>query len=318
MLNEMVGVSVLLVTYNHEKHIRRALDALLGQELPGMVEVVVADDASTDSTRTIIKEYERLNERFLFKYLDSTVNLGITKNYQRGFAACSGKYVAVLEGDDYWVSPLKLKRQAEFLDNHWECDLCSVNYFVFEETRSQFTPRTPIGTGHRFFGARDLIADNIVGNFSTCMYRRSALSTLPAELFEIKSYDWITNIYLARESLIGYLDEPMSVYRLHDAGVWTQTPHIEKLKSQLDILPAYDELTDYLFHDDFEHLSSRLRHVITASQIGNVTENLSQPVLRVMPFIISCTPPFIMSILRAVIPVAVKNFLVKIIKRSRE
>ncbi|MBK5552228.1 glycosyltransferase [Pseudomonas sp. TH03] len=317
MLKEKVGISVLLVSYNHEKHIRQALDALFGQVFDGPIELVVADDKSTDSTLSIINEYEGLDSRFVFKYLDYSENLGITKNYKRGFKACSSEYVAVLEGDDYWVSPLKLQRQVDFLVAHWESDVCGVNYFVYEEDRAHFTPRVPASTTHRFITARDLIADNVIGNFSTCVYRRSSLARLPDELFDITSYDWITNIVLARTSLIGFLEEPMSVYRLHTAGVWTQTPHVEKLKTQLEILPAYDKLTDHVFHDDFEHLASRLRHVITASQIGHVAEAVSQPVLRAVPRLLNYMPPILIVVLKSFIPVAVKNFIVRVVNRSR-
>lgn len=311
------AISVLLVSYNHENYIRKALDALFGQVFDGAIELVVADDKSTDNTLSVIREYEGRDSRFSLKYLDYSKNLGITKNYKRGFAACTSDYVAVLEGDDYWVSPLKLKRQIEFLSAHWEADVCAVNYFVYEEDRAQFTPRVPIANGHHFITARELIADNIVGNFSTCMYRRTALSRLPDAMFDIRSYDWITHIVLARTSLIGFIEEPMSVYRLHSSGAWTQTPHIEKLKVQLELLPAYDALTDHVFHDDFESLSSRLRHVITASQIGHAAEMVSQPIFRAVPTLISYMPPIMIVLFKSLIPVALKNFIIRLVSRSR-
>jgi glycosyltransferase involved in cell wall biosynthesis len=317
MLKEALGISVLLVSYNHEKHIRQALDALFRQVFEGPIELVVADDKSTDNTLSIIKEYEGVDSRFSFKYLDYSENLGITKNYKRSFQACTFEYVAVLEGDDYWTSPRKLQRQSDFLAEHWESDVCSVNYYVFEEDRAELSPRLPASTGHRFISARELIADNVVGNFSTCMYRRSALARLPEGLFDIKSYDWITNIVLAKNSLIGFLEEPMSVYRLHSGGVWTQTPHMDKLKAQLEMLPAYDALTDHVFHEDFERLSSHLRHVITVSQFGHVAESVGQPVLRVIPTVVNYMPPVVIMLIKLVLPIAVRNLLVRVIKRSR-
>ncbi|POA76363.1 glycosyltransferase [Pseudomonas sp. DP16D-R1] len=317
MLKEAVGISVLLVAYNHEKHIRQALNSLFGQVFDGPIELVVADDKSSDSTLSIIQEYEGADPRFTFKYLDYSENLGITKNYKRGFEACTSEFVAVLEGDDYWISPCKLQRQVDFLTAHWESDVCSVNYYVYEEDRAHLSPRVPASAGHRFISARELIADNVVGNFSTCMYRRSALSRLPEGLFDIKSYDWITNIVLAKTSLIGFLEEPMSVYRLHGGGVWTQTPHIDKLKAQLAILPAYDALTDNVFHEDFERLSSHLRHLITVSQLGHVAESVGKPVFRVIPTLVSLMPPVFIMVIKLLVPVAVMNLLARVVKRSR-
>ena len=309
-------LSILLVTFNHKKHIHQALQSLFGQVIDMSIELVIADDGSSDDTLAIIRGYAGKDSRFHFKYLDNSSNLGITRNYQRAFAACSGEYVAVLEGDDYWVNPKKLQRQCEFLDSHWECDLCSVNYFVYEEDRMQFTPRTAIGLGHRFVSARELIADNLVGNFSTCMYRKSALDALPQSLFEIKSYDWIVNICVARQSLIGFLEEPMSVYRLHSAGVWTQTPQIEKLKIQLDVIPAYDALTDHIFHADFDKLASRLRHVITTSQLGHSIEAVAQPLAGVLPKLLDFMPPVFMAVVLAIVTPVIKLLLVKLLHGS--
>lgn len=311
MKGSFYKLSVLLVTYNHEKYIRQALDALFKQVLEGPIEFIIADDGSSDSTLEIIKEYENKDERFVFNYLESHSNLGITKNYQRSFAACSGEYVAVLEGDDYWSSPLKLSRQIEFLDNHWECSLCSVNYLIYEEDCSRFTPRIPSGTSFKLVGARELIADNLVGNFSTCMYRKRDLDNLPAALFDIRSYDWIVNICIARSSLIGFLEEPMSVYRLHSKGVWTQTSHVNQLKIQLEVIPAYDALTNHVFHYEFEVLASRLRHAIASSQVVTEVEAMVKPVARALPVFINYMPNFIMKFLRVVIPDRFKRALLK-------
>lgn len=309
-------LSILLVCYNHEKYISRALNSLFGQNFEGPIELVIADDGSSDNTFAIIKEHEAKDSRFHVKYLDNTSNRGITKNYQRGFAACSGEYIAVLEGDDYWVSPFKLQRQLDFLDYHWECDLCSVNYFVYEEERSQLTTRVPIGFGFRFISARDLIADNLVGNFSTCMYRKDALDALPAELFEICSYDWIVNICVARYSLIGFLEEPLSVYRLHSSGTWSQTSHINKLKEQLELIPAYDQLTNHVFQADFEMLAKHLRNVMNASHIQRAAEEVVQPVVQVLPSFIEYTPPVLITIIRAIMPPKLKRFFMKKLQRE--
>jgi glycosyltransferase involved in cell wall biosynthesis len=309
-------ISVLLVTYNHESHIRQALDALFGQLLDGPIELIVADDASLDSTVDIIKEYERKDDRFDFKYLDSTINLGITLNYKRGFAACSGEYVAVLEGDDYWIRPFKLQRQMDFLDTHWESNLCSVNYFVYEENLSHFYPRTAIGNGHRLIGARDLIADSLASNFSTCMYRKSALDALPDELFDICSYDWIVNICVARKSMIGFLEEPMSVYRLHSNGVWSQMQHVEKLKTQLELIPAYDTLTNYVYHSEFELLSDRLQRTISVAKLSHIVNPMIPMIKSLLSNLVDYLPPVLLWATRALIPPKLKLYTKKILHRG--
>jgi glycosyltransferase involved in cell wall biosynthesis len=311
---EHLKLSILIVTYNHERYISKALDSIYNQIFDCSVEVIIADDASSDRTLGIIKEYESKESRFRFKYLDSTKNLGITKNYQRGFAACSGEYVAVLEGDDYWISPFKLQRQIDFLNIHYESDLCAVNYFIFEENSLLFYARSNIGNGHTLFGARDIIADNIVSNFSTFMMRKSALDELPQKLFEIHSYDWIVSICLARTSLIGFLQEPMSVYRNHSNGTWTAKSSIEKLKEQMAVIKDYDNLTNNVFHENFEALSNQLRTKIIrekyANSIGKPTRFLARIISRSIDYI----RPILLTAAKALIPPKLKQLMAKLFK----
>lgn len=307
------ALSVLLITYNHEQYLGQALESLFGQDYAGPIELVIADDASTDGTLELIKAYEGKDSRFIFKYLPNTTNLGITRNYQRGFAACTRRYVAVLEGDDYWVSPKKLSRQAKFLDEHWECDMCSVNYFIFHAQSVTFSERTAIGVGYSFLTARDLIADNLVGNFSTCLYRKSALERLPMELFEIQSYDWIVNICVAQSSLIGFIKEPMSVYRVHSSGAWSNYELADRLKLQLILIPMYDRITNQQFHAEFTRLERALRRATKRARFRHLTEGISW----LLTHLRDVTPPIIISILRALIPPILTRRLLLICRRGR-
>lgn len=309
-------VSVLLVTYNHEGFVSRALESLFKQDYPGTIQVVVADDASKDGTLQKIRAYEGRDPRFVFKYLAADVNVGITKNYQRGFAACAGEYVAVLEGDDYWVTPKKLSRQSAFLDEHWECDLCSVNYFVLNDADATFSERAPIGTGHRLLSARDLIADNLVGNFSTCMYRRSALIALPAGLFEVRSYDWIVNICVASHSLIGFLEEPMSVYRVHSSGAWSNFEQVDKLKLQLGLIPSYNQLTQQRFRAEFSQLEHDLRKAINLARLGHLADGVRRPAVLSLARVRDFVPPILTSIIRACTPPILARLLMRIVRRG--
>jgi glycosyltransferase involved in cell wall biosynthesis len=314
--NNNEQLTILLVTYNHEIFISKALDSMLNQDFDGSIQVIVADDASSDNTISIIKNYEGRDSRFRFTYLDNTNKLGITKNYQRGFAACSGEYVAVLEGDDYWVSPFKLQRQIDFLDAHYECDLCAVNYFIFDENKMHFYPRTSVGNGYRLISARDLIVDNIVGNFSTCMYRKTSLVALPKKLFDITSYDWIVNICVARTSLISFLEEPMSVYRTHSNGVWAQQSDIEKWEKQLALISDYDKLTNGIFHESFQNLSKQLQHTIKVKNLENSYNKIARPDMKLISRLIQYLPPVILILARVLIPPKLKYLLLKLLKRD--
>src|SRR5687768_5738265 len=115
-------VSVLVVTYNHVKYIRQALDSVVMQKTDFDFEIVVADDYSQDSTLELLREYQARNPRITL--LPTEKKLGITRNYRRGFDACRGEYVAILEGDDFWISASKLEVLSAFLRQTPECSFC--------------------------------------------------------------------------------------------------------------------------------------------------------------------------------------------------
>lgn len=309
-------ISIVLITYNHEKYIDKALDGLFFQAISGWIEVVVADDFSKDNTLAKIKSRAQSQDRFDFVFLESSENVGITKNYQRAFAACKGQYVAVLEGDDYWISPKKLENQVNYLEEHLEVGLCSSNYYVFNQHECRFTTRCPTDGGVKTIGARDLIFDNIVGNFSTCMYRGAELQSLPPAIFELKAYDWIVNICIAKNSLIAFLPQPLSIYRVHSGGEWSKSTHIDKLKLQLSLLFDYDRVSGGVFHDEFLELSSRLQQSIAVLETERVVEMDPILIQKSLPGLVRLAMSPRVKVLRAMIPEKFKRFIRQKIEQS--
>lgn len=119
MNEDRIAVSVICVTYNHEKYIREALDSILMQQTDFEYEIRIGEDCSTDGTRDILREYEkRYPERFHMYYREK--NLGATKNEYELFMDAKGKYIAALELDDIWTDPLKLQKQFDFMESHEE------------------------------------------------------------------------------------------------------------------------------------------------------------------------------------------------------
>jgi len=314
-LNNQKHLSILLVSYNHEKYIKQCLDSIFMQDFDGSIELVVADDASQDKTLNIIKSYEAKDSRFTFKYLDFSQNLGITKNYQRSFPKCSGNYVAIMEGDDFWFSPKKLTKQINFLENHSECLACSSNYIVHNEDAGDFNVRlsNPHNHQYRYLSAKDLIEDNIIGNFSTVVYRKSALDQLPPKLFWYKSYDWIINISIASKGLIGFLFEPLSAYRIHKGGAHSQNNEIAQLKEQKEELKNYNYITNYIYTNEFALLEERLSQKITELNKVNLLE-VEVPIKasrrrKTLNFIKKMSPPVFVSLLHILIPPIIKEYI---------
>jgi glycosyltransferase involved in cell wall biosynthesis len=117
--DENIKVSVAVITYNQEKTIGRAIDSILEQKTDFRYEILIADDASSDGTPEILKEYS-VRYPDLIKIRLRNKNGGATKNSYDLFMEASGEYIAFLEGDDYWTDRNKLAMQAEFLDLHDE------------------------------------------------------------------------------------------------------------------------------------------------------------------------------------------------------
>jgi len=115
VLDNKIIVSVAMVTYNHEKYIREALDSILMQIVDFKYEVIIGDDCSSDNTGSILQEYEKKYQD-IFKIIYRNVNIGPTKNIYDVFLHCNGDYIAQLEGDDFWDDPQKLQKQVEFLE----------------------------------------------------------------------------------------------------------------------------------------------------------------------------------------------------------
>lgn len=318
MTTQPCRLAVLLITYNHEAFVAQALESVLMQKTDAPFDIVVADDCSTDDTLQVVRRVAQDNPNVRFVYLESEGNLGITRNYQRAFAAVRSEYVAVIEGDDYWVDTHKLQSQMDFLDRHREFGLCSVNYYVFEEDACRFTPRVPAGEGHLAIGARELIADNLVGNFSTCMYRTQVLRALPEEIFQIRSYDWAINICIAKLCQIGFIRTPMSVYRIHRGGSWSLLSHPEKVRAQLQLIPEYDRVTGGVFSQEFAQLADRLSVYLSGLESANAPAGAIPPVEHAgmaisppTPRYRDLMPPLMITAMNALLPPALKRVLVR-------
>lgn len=245
-------LSVLLVTFNHEKYVRQAVESVLMQKTDFDFEIVVADDYSKDSTLAIVESYRADNRNI--RVLLSERNVGITRNYQRGFAACRGEYIAVLEGDDFWISPTKLESSVAFLQQHPECAFCFHRFLKYDETSSSFSVHPPIEIGSEFalYTAAQLASDNFIGNFSACVYRRDWIDRLDPALFEMKVYDWMLNITVAQAGLIGYIPTIMSIYRAHPSGVWSGKTLAEHKPELFELIDAYNKYLDFKFESEFQ------------------------------------------------------------------
>jgi glycosyltransferase involved in cell wall biosynthesis len=227
-----VKVSVLMITYNHERYIAQAIESVLMQKTSFPCELVIGEDCSTDGTRRIVVPYQQ-NHPDRVRVLLHERNLGSKANLDATLRACRGQYVAVLEGDDYWTCPQKLQIQADFLDEHPDYSICFHKVEVVDERSgagsvaaanmiwpSNVKPTTSI---------KDLAAGYYMPTGSL-MFRNVLTDGLPGWIYQAQWSDWPLCLAIAEHGLIGFLDRVMGVRRLADCGVYASLPLVERLE----------------------------------------------------------------------------------------
>ena len=287
-------INVLLVCYNQSQYIRSALEGIVMQRAGCDVEVLVADDCSTDDTLRLIREFEPRSP-FPFRYLSAKCNLGLARNYERAFAASDGDYVAILEGDDYWTSPDHLGNHLRFLDSHREVVLSMNRIHIYEEpTRRYATWYAPEMTEeYRLYTTQDMAGGNKLGNLSACVIRNRSLQNLPQELFEEEIFDWMLGMILSERGYLAVLKPHTSLYRVKGSGLWAGKS-VEKHRGMiLTAIERYDQYFKGKYREEFgalrrtvleeaekersKGLSGRL--LISSPQLRKALRNLTPPLL---------------------------------------
>jgi glycosyltransferase involved in cell wall biosynthesis len=265
-------VSVSLITYDHERFIAQAIESVLSQKADFEWELVVGDDCSTDRTGEIVGEFaERYPGRI--RVLPSERNFGLVGNFVRTFRACRGEYVALLDGDDYWTNPLKLQRQAEFLDSHPECSIC------FHDAAVLLPDDTVCGTNYtaadqkEISSVEDLFATNFIATCSA-MLRRGAVPELPSWYAGCLWEDWPLYILYAERGKIGYLNEVMAVYRNHGRGLWSALDSVEQLEAVIRFLLDMDDHLGHRYRAAIESSVSKYRNRLVVAERDQTIRDL--------------------------------------------
>ncbi len=123
-------VSVNMITYNHEPFISRAIEGILNQKVNFPIELVIGEDCSTDRTREIVFNYQKMFPDII-RVITSEKNVGASENGKRTLKNCRGKYIAFCEGDDYWHNFDKLMKQIEFMESNPEYGMVFSDYDVY-------------------------------------------------------------------------------------------------------------------------------------------------------------------------------------------
>lgn len=259
-------LSVSVITYNQAGFIRQALESVLAQRTSFDFEVVVGDDASTDGTREIVLEYAaRFPDRVRAVLPERNMGRSGLLMLAETLKHVRGAYIARMDGDDYWTSPLKLQRQVDFLDGRPECSLCFHNVEHVYENGSPSHPRFAGGPAP-FTGVRDILRSCYIPGPSP-VFRRSVVDPLPSWFFDVSWADWALYVLAAEQGKLGYIDEIMAAYRIHADGVWSGLPRVDQLEGVIGWYRTVDAATERRYADTIGVGLSRFYDALAAHQL---------------------------------------------------
>ncbi len=217
---ESPAVTVAITTYNHERYIETAIRSALEQQTTFPVEILVADDVSKDNTREIIRRLDREFPGRLTLLMRET-NLGLSANLQDCRARARGKYLAVLEGDDIWIDPLKLQKQHDALESHPDWTMCYASSRVFHDDHAKPPHIKPNPPPTRTLVVEDFLRENQVQTMSVAMYRQGIVKQTPPWHAKLRIGDWALHILHADAGPIGFIPDVVTGYRVHAGGLWS-------------------------------------------------------------------------------------------------
>ena len=218
--NEPLMVTILCLVYNHESYIRQCLEGFVMQKTNFRFEAIVHDDASTDGTAAIIREYAE-------KYPDIIKPIFETENqYSKGdgslgrimTAHTHGKYVAICEGDDYWIDPLKLQRQVDFLEGNPEYVLTYTGAYIVNANSEKQRWRYFLQKRYSGDVTKYLFCKGSFIITATTCYRSDYIAEFTHEKsmipFPLKMGDLPLWLFLSLKGKFKYIDEKTTCYRI--------------------------------------------------------------------------------------------------------
>lgn len=221
-------VSIFCMVYNHEPFIRQCLEGFLMQKCNFDYEIVLGEDCSTDNSREIILEYAN---KFpgKFKLLLHDKNIGASQNQKIVFENCTGKYIALCEGDDYWTDPLKLQKQVDFLDKQKEVVCLMHNAVLINNGRLEKQRKYTNNNMLNYITTEELFKGN---SFPTCslFFRNILLAKDFNILAKFSVGDWPLLLILSRKGKIYFENSTMATYRIHDMGEYSKLNYISKFE----------------------------------------------------------------------------------------
>jgi len=212
-------VSIICITYNQEKFIQQAMESFIMQKTNFSFEVIIGEDCSTDNTANIIRDFEKKYPTII-RTIYRDKNIGLVDNLIDVLKHAKGEYIALCEGDDFFIDENKIQLQADFLDKHKDYAICFHPVKVFFENNLDKEFIFPVNFDNSKFTVKELLKENFIQTNSV-MYRKYEYEGLTRSY--VLPYDWYLHLYQAQFGQIGFINKVMSVYRRHTNGIWWES-----------------------------------------------------------------------------------------------
>ena len=253
-MKQNIAVSIICNTYNHEKYICRALESFLMQKTNFDFEVLVHDDASTDGTAQIIREYEKKYPDIIFPIYqhENQYSKDVKINHTFQYPRVRGKYIAMCEGDDYWIDSQKLQKQYDAMEKCPEVDICAHGAILLRDDKEvgcvvPSKQKVVFSTAEVINGGGGFVATG-------SLFYRASLEHEKCPAFREKiSFDYTMQIHGALRGGMLFLPDKMSVYRLATESSWTvrmrsdSKKRAEHFSTVIEALEQLDRDTNYIY-----------------------------------------------------------------------
>lgn len=247
-------LSIIVITYNHEKYIRQALDSILMQQVDFEYEVIILEDCSTDKTRDIALGYRKKFNNI--HYFFNKRNHGAGFTLRAGIKSAKGQYCCVLEGDDYWIASNKLQQQIHCLDERPSFVGCAHNtevYYQKDNKREKILQGKTINTEITII---NLIDGSAYFHTTSYVWRNIFKDSYPKAYYYNTTLmgDWFLSMLYAQYGKIYYIDQVMSCYRFTGTGVWSKLSEHQRLFNNIRGMYLYDKLLNYKYAQQFTRI----------------------------------------------------------------
>ena len=255
-------VSVSLICYNQKNYIRQALDSALMQETTFEYEIVLSDDKSTDGTELICQEYADKYPNKI-RLISREHNIGAVRNYLENYLHCTGKYVAFLEGDDFWIDRYKLQKQVDFLESNPDYVICCSNVERVDEQGNYCGTYLNVEAASikETSTLHDLCREDIISTPSN-MLRNHLIKQIPDWMYDLKGCDWAFDLLNAQFGKIKFIFENLAAYRVTSSGIWSKYSEQEQLDIAAKMVSTLMDKFDRQYQADFQIYLNRIEQCI--------------------------------------------------------